>query len=99
MITIEAPLSSDAQYRTNGPNGPALVMLEIETAGTLFEVSVPFGHRPEAHLVAQDRARLLRRGWSARVVCAGLWHVSDHGKARFVARVPSSVVVEGVVLL
>jgi len=99
VITIEGNLVEDAEYRRSAHGGEAVVLVRIETGGSLFEAEVPYGNRPEAHVAAQDRARSLRRGFSGRIVCAGLWHVSDHGRARFLTRVLSSVVVEGVVLL
>lgn len=97
MITITGTLDVDAEYRV-GLDREAKVVVTVNVGGQLFEAAVSQGVRPEAHLIAQDKARALKRGTSGTITCASLRWCADHGRARFVCGGTPGVEVGGVAL-
>lgn len=87
MITIEGTLAFHAEYRTTGVSDAVVVLMVDPGVGSeLFQVAVPFGRTPEAHLQAQAAAGVHRAGATVKVRCCGLRWCSDHGVARFIVR-------------
>lgn len=95
MITIDSPLTQDAEYRT-ASDGNALVLLHLDGP---VEARVVFTGGFEGHLAAEMTARRCKRGDAARVTGDVLSYRTDHGVATHVLRAVTLAVVAGRTLL
>lgn len=94
MITIQAPLVRNSEYRT-ASNGNAVVMLFLEGP---VEARLEFIGGTEGHLAAEVAARRCKRGGDAKVMGKALTYRTDHGEATVVLRELVLATVNGVPL-
>lgn len=95
-IGIFGVLDRDAQCGVRGMNNAVITLtLRVTERGCPFEVTSPFGGKPEDHIRARDLAATLKRGMRASFDALDLVWVADHGEARFVARGVRAVEVCG----
>lgn len=82
-IKINGTLQRDAEVRhTPGSNSHALLVAELHTGrGLPYQVLQDLGTSPAAHLAAESKARLLRRGALCTVWAKGAMPQTDHDRA------------------
>jgi hypothetical protein len=92
VIQITARLSKPAEYRTQGADSAAVVVLSLEGP---VEVTVRYGALPHHHAAAQEAARLATVGSIVQATGSTLGYRADHGDATCVLRNLHMVAVDG----
>jgi hypothetical protein len=82
-LRVTGILLNHAEVRHSAGNeSHALLVAHISTgAGMPHEATQDLGTSPAAHIAAESKARLLRRGTAVTAVCRGALPRTDHGNA------------------